>query len=153
MASKKKNVPAPKLNAKLSRDLTVAGWENVGGGTAESLGEGDMVTGVFRGVEDTNFKRDDGEPARVIVIETDGSTVHYWAPTVLQSRVESITPGDEVRIECLGKSRTGAGRMAWMFDVRVKRHSPARLASAAPMASKNSPARRASAAPMASKKH
>lgn len=127
MARRRKAEPERALDPKVVKRLDAEGWERAGGDlTAESLNDGDVVTGVFQGLQDTTFTRDDGEPARVIIVETENGRASYWAPTILQSRVESFNPGDEVRIECLGKARTGSGRMAWRFDVRVKRHTPAR---------------------------
>lgn len=127
MATKKRNARSERktIDPKVAAALANEGYEQIGGGSAHSFEEGSVLVGRFLGLESTNYEREDGELAQVAKFRTeDEGEVAYWCPTVLRNRLDEVSIGDDVRVECLGKITTKQGRRAWGFDVRVKRNSP-----------------------------
>lgn len=104
--------------------LTRAGWVPITGGNGEPWTEGMIVTGTFKGLEDSGFENDDGSMAQLVVIETAEGDRVLRAPTILANRLGRLHAGDEVRIMCRGKVKTSGGRRAWDFEVLAKPSQP-----------------------------
>jgi len=121
---KKETAPVHELSPE-AQALIAEGYEQVSGGAGEPWSPGLAIEGVFHGTRDSQFRQDDGEMAQLVDLTTEEGPRVFRCPAVLKNRLDNVSPGDKVRIECAGKVRTKAGRQAWDFVVLVKRNSPA----------------------------
>jgi hypothetical protein len=110
------------LDPKAERTLAGEGWTTISGAASGTpWEEGAIVTGTMGTIEGTGLFNDDGSEAMLVNIhDTGNGDVQMRCPVGLKSRLERISEGDEIRIECLGKVRTRAGYNAWAFDVKAK---------------------------------
>lgn len=98
------------------------GWTEISPKSdAQSWDRGVTVQGEFVGMAESSFENEDGTKATIASFLTTTGEVSYWTPAILKRRLSEIEPGDEVRVECLGKVRTRNGRNAWDFKVHVRR--------------------------------
>jgi len=88
-------------------------WKEIPRKKPGEWAKGKTVEGIYRGYKDPAAKGQSG----VIIIEIDGNNSRFWCPTILADIVSDIHEGDEIRIECLGKSAKTARGMAWDFTV------------------------------------
>lgn len=95
------------------------GWEVISPKTdAKAWEKGTTVTGFYLGMEESTFENEDGSKAVICTFDDrEEGAVAYWTPAILRNRLEGISSGTLVRVECLGKVRTRSGRSAWDFKV------------------------------------
>lgn len=97
------------------------GWTEVAPkADAQSWDRGVTVTGDYLGMNESSFENEDGTKAIITTFETEEGEVSFWTPAILRRRLEAVTVGTTVRVECLGKVRTRSGRNAWDFKVMRK---------------------------------
>lgn len=100
------------------------GFEDVsGGGEVQKWEAGRSVVGVY-------IKLKDGTYGPLLILRTSNGTEVFGCPAILNDRITAnAVPGDQLYIECLGKTPTASGTEAWDFTVlRKSAHAAARVA-------------------------
>lgn len=93
-------------------------WKTAGtaGDSWKPENKGDSVQGIFTGVKtDVGINR-----SNVYVLKTNDSEVSVWGSTVLDTKFQEISEGDEVKIEFLGLVKGTGPKPYKDFDVQYR---------------------------------